>query len=845
MTRYVQARWLALGLLGAFSLWGASGCGSLSELATAPGAVDQASSGVAPLPVGDPGGLALAALTEVRANPVPRGSIDGNTLLTRISLVLLPGATLADLRDAAKKVDASGIAFSQPGSPFLDLEVPRQNNALALLSLAESLQGQRGILLAEGAQQFGDQALPSADGLTAPKEALNHLLVTRFPGAWNLKRRADLGPKIRVVVADNYGGPHENFDQQLEGSVTLPPFDPAEVLDHGFKVVSTLAARFDSLQSHAANPSPRNLDIRAVALRGLSRNQGLAEIFAAIQSARGTDPVIVNLSVGFNIGVEFESLTGLGPTALRLKLESHYLDGLHWASLTRQAPDFEDRVLLIHSAGNDALTPGGQAYPGIRSSELNSPFTIATVIDSIERIAQDELLWNPPGQPLGDLRLDQAAVDGLVSERTALIGGKPAMKNNLLRVGCTTRGERLEDLTVSAFCNDSGQLFAVGEGCHVLQEAGANPARSVVDGTSFAAPQVAGLAAYLWQLDDTLSRQPVAQTVRLLQATARGSAAVPACLDAYGACLALDARRGDLKMRQELIDVVGSDFKFNELDLQDFERIYALNTPAGPPDPADSDDSRHDLNGDGFTGGSRVTRFDLNAGALGQDGSPIFSSLQVNVEGSRVTLNEEALTDLDILKYFAYATGTDGQPLFYDASGPNAISERRRILGSGPSLMTITAFGGTTSFGTHVLEALGGCDPAQRPVFLTELELNQQTAPLQFRAGSSSFQIAHESPNVATINFSTSLAGPVDCPQGDEPSQSGYETFLSIAVSRPGLLRIEKRTDLTSPPTVQLSNLTVSRPFLEERFRFGVVANQGPINLSNFRVATITFTPDP
>lgn len=92
----------------------------------------------------------------------------------------------------------------------------------------------------------------------------------------------------------------------------------------------------------------------------------------------------------------------------------------------------------------------------------------------------------------------------------------------------------------------------------MLQEEGADPARSVIDGTSFSAPQVAGLAAYLWQLDDSLRSQPVSQTIRHLQANARSNGLVPTVLDAYGSVLALDSRRGDQRMRRELVDVVVS-----------------------------------------------------------------------------------------------------------------------------------------------------------------------------------------------------------------------------------------------------------------------------------------------
>ena len=95
-----------------------------------------------------------------------------------------------------------------------------------------------------------------------------------------------------------------------------------------------------------------------------------------------------------------------------------------------------------------------------------------------------------------------------------------------------------------------------------------------VDGTSFSTPQVAGLASYLWLLDDSLRVLPVESTLKLLKATSRSNAQVSGLIDAYGAVLALDARRGELRMRRELLDVSGPqgvpDSKFNEFDLLAF-----------------------------------------------------------------------------------------------------------------------------------------------------------------------------------------------------------------------------------------------------------------------------------
>ena len=185
---------------------------------------------------------------------------------------------------------------------------------------------------------------------------------------------------------------------------------------------------------------------------------------------------------------------------------------------------------------------------------------------------------------------------------------------------------------------------------------------------------MAGLASYLWLLDDDLRAAPVAETLRLIRATARTGAGTHAILDAYAAVLALDARSHGTAVRRAILDVTG-DGVFDPLDLDEFVTAYGLNNPNTPTIPAAPDYSRFDLNGDGFTGGVIVDRVDLDANGLDATGAPIISTVSQPIEGIDITMNEAAVSDLQVLCYYAYS------PLYAsDQGGPNDQA-RTRVLG--------------------------------------------------------------------------------------------------------------------------------------------------------------------
>jgi subtilisin family serine protease len=205
------------------------------------------------------------------------------------------------------------------------------------------------------------------------------------------------------------------------------------------------------------------------------------------------------------------------------------------------------------------------------------------------------------------------------------------------------------------------------------------------DGTSFAAPQVAGVAAQVWALNPQLT---VPELQDWLEQTANRDAAAnasdPECasssaqpaLDAYAALLNSDPAVDEpapMRLRAALLDV-DSNHRFDEGDIDAFLQAFDEATMNDPQKP---DYSRYDLNGDGYTGGSHTVPFDLDRTSA----FPQYSTLTKDIEGMSVSFDEGNLTDVDILCYYAYS------PLF--AGSEKARTERLQKRCSHPPIQII------------------------------------------------------------------------------------------------------------------------------------------------------------
>ena len=597
-------------------------------------------------------------------------------------MVLAANATVANVNAAAGVVGATAITFSRPGSPFMTFAVPRQASATDLEALARRLQGLPGILFVSAGRQADPLELPATGGVAASVDDLSHLLATRFPAAWNARRIAATacsGRKVTLIVPDIYFGLPADFAEQMEGSVILDgaifePIAPQEPQPHGYQVVGTLAAKFDALLSTGANPLPACLRIKLVNMHDLTLFEIVDKTIAAVRLETGH--VIVSSSVGYKnsficgpSGNDECAQADVAAAAanIRDKIRDHFVQGIQWAVFAMQ-PAVVDRMLVVQAAGNDADAVIGRLYPGQRSARLGSPFAIDTTLGNLDTVLADTALWRPaPADPaLPDLALDAATVAVLKALRDQQVTS-PVTDRNLVLVGGTTNTPVAADLLKDARSNDGAALLAVGKDISTVDFA-------VVDGTSFAAPQVAGLAAYLWLLDSTLAARPVQDTITALRATTQGNAALTGIVDAYATVLSLDEAVAvtptTAKIRLALVDVAGQidaggnpigDGRFDLADLQAFRAFY-LDAAGAPIKPTTRTYSRFDLNGDGFTGGGGTTRMDLDPQESTRFGAPQFTTFTGQAGGVAQTYNESAITHAGALCFFATSalyTGTD------------------------------------------------------------------------------------------------------------------------------------------------------------------------------------------
>lgn len=309
------------------------------------------------------------------------------------------------------------------------------------------------------------------------------------------------------------------------------------------------------------------------------------------------------------------------------------------------------------SAGNaaDSHTDEGFAatiYPGIKEALPNSTLSAATDPDPFYGFIQNRTLWANPNFPdLPDLTATADEATRLHDAVVATGMDRVGPSSNVIVVGSATQGASIAALRESRFSNLGSDLLAVGE--NVVTFSG------VEQGTSLSSPQIAGLASYLWLLSPALRAQPSAATVGAIIANTGVGATGNEVLDAYATVLSLDEAElptpASAPVRLAILDV-NDDGKFDESDLELFVAQY-LDANGNPLEPTVPDYGRFDLNGDGFTGGSGTARFDLDRTGSTRFGATAYASdTQQQIEGRSVAFDENALTDMQILCYYAYSS---------------------------------------------------------------------------------------------------------------------------------------------------------------------------------------------
>jgi len=626
---------------------------------------------------GSAASLARDATTDMPPVGVGPSDVQNGVIMNRLDVRFAHDATVGQVNDALASVGAGIVSMSQ-GFLSVTVGIPEQSAMQALLALITHLEAQPGVALVTVAAVAEPQAIfPRIDVATAAS-LIVHLLPTRFPAAWNVAPTTQFGnpqtPNAQqhcpdlfvrpVLVPDYFATPFApDFSasfQQLTSPEDADPGVAAEKLEHGGLVILALGGN-----SIGANPFAFSgcMDVR------LTQMGNFFSWYQVIDRIVSRMPVagrfVANFSIGFHQACAATPCDPviddfLGTTPLYIASAA-----LYWKEKTRSRwQDF----LWVNSAGNDRDEPSSAIYPGFADSRFDSPMAAARVPDPLFQWTLEDRFWRPSAalRAQGFFTLEPTATEVNDLDVEAVAAGMDdagAIPDNIIVVGsvdgqdsntATSAHVPPEQLQESAFSEDNPDVRAVGN--TVFDHAG----------TSFAAPQIAGLVNFLWMISDELSeQQPVGITKRAILANARNG-----IVDAYATVLSLDPvalpTAQTAPMRLTLLDV-NQDSQFDEADVDQYLRHYYLVDANGaltnqPVPPAPADFGRYDLNGDGFTGGGGRERFDLDRVGSMQYGTTLYLVISQNIEGSQIGFDETAVTDLEVLCYYAYSPLYVGDP---------------------------------------------------------------------------------------------------------------------------------------------------------------------------------------
>jgi subtilisin family serine protease len=598
---------------------------------------------------GDPDASARDAVSHLRPIRAQLDDVDVDGFMTtRISAYLHADATVADVNDALLATGAR-ISFMRPGLPWVTLAVER----LASLAEAEALAA---ALVATGAFLSASPAITpvlgppysavdaddgAASRLLLPggeaDQHVAHLKAIAMPSAWNLRglavRQAHLVP---VLIADGFVRSREStqisnlrfVNDLADEAVGYRTWDLNTGRrvgfyygNHGWHVAGTVGADFDPFRSTGAHPgavpgggsTTLRIDAATVLGVGLTSEELYLEI---VDHFPDSGVFVLNASFGLRWRHDLDAFVRRASAT----------SALFWRALTQE---YEERFVVAQAAGNDT---GRDPRP---MSAFALAAALGDVSEIVQRVEDRELL----AAYLADLEATFPDVDfhrrsgNTLVVGSSLVNGTPSSFTNDIEYLPEGVGVRTVGSAVFGPCARSAFDLPPAEYENHDFYCTEHDGDQLMNGTSMAAPQVAALAAYLWNLDPTLTGPDV---VSVIAATHRDG-----LVNAFEAALAV----GGMPARLALLDV-DDDGRFDEHDIEAFLTAWATDTY--PHGIGRLTYSRYDLSGSGRAGGVTQSPFDL-------DGDGTLGPLHFSVGGVERSLDERLLRDDDILCYYAYA----------------------------------------------------------------------------------------------------------------------------------------------------------------------------------------------
>ena len=529
---------------------------------------------------------------------------------TKLEIGFTPTATVGQINALLTSIGGQITAMLK-GVNQIIIRIPDPENMAALDTLIAQIQSNPIVrYVLKGYMGVTNTLPPNVDVVTYSTltDRIDHHLDVRAHAAWNAKGLLiNKFQHPHLIVDDYFGDGKPNSDFGVASASW--DFATGKLNSHGYRVLGVIAATF------GGNALERGMATGMYPASGyLPHLWAVDEQWGYDQESSDTEIINRVALLGTNVVVN----TSLGVICAGNPLDKSCMEpyALSWIEKVRGSTlyptgqtgpqSLENSFIHLTSAGN--IDP---AAPADTDARLNSGWNAARLLTT--------LAITETATPVANL------TNTLVIENRdkspVILGGTP---------GC-----------IDADSKFPGDLSAIGT--NVFSLAGADDGVAYSSGTSFATPQVAGLAAYLWAIKPGLTPQQIIDIlVRTADSADCGGTNGQPVIDAYAAVLALDRNYPDMEVRRAILDL-NEDRFFNETDVEKFLTEFDIANGA-------KDYSRYDLNGDGLTGGDSKAKFNLD-----MDYSPTYTTVTQTIEGNSVSFNENSLTDLEILCYYAYS----------------------------------------------------------------------------------------------------------------------------------------------------------------------------------------------
>lgn len=554
-----------------------------------------------------------------------------------------PTATVNDINFIIDTIKGSIVA-SISNKTYIVVKFPAAQSQAELDNIIAKLQTLPAVDFAHSIRPMEADALPREpeSDVDSLLDRIQHHLAVGAAAAWNAKGAItqDQTKRPTVLVLDyfgaqgsfkypkNIGMSFATNDAFYNGIIKSPPET------HGYHVLGILAGAFNATNSSdlpgdvtGMFPGRDSTQLPSVIVEMEDPHFSLYKALYIPRLAlrlktilEGGGNVVVNTSIGRG------TYSGSYDPAIA-ELET-INEARAWARLIRGGDGSQPSALESHYFHATAAGNNG-ANPALREAKVTSGWAATGLMTK---------------EALGIAPFNNTVA---VENRTTV------MERGRVTVGPHTVDSNIHGNIAGIGCTHSGGIYSFT----------GPDSTGLACGTSMASPQVAGLAAYLWSLQPSLTSFDIQKRLiangQQYPSNDEDVAKTPV-IDAYATILTTDFAEtpSEAPTRMSLLDVAGGnndagDGIFDENDLQAFINQFASRKGEK------ADYSKYDLNGDGFTGGDRQSRFNLDITLENNKVAGEYKKLYRHIEtsgliGHEMSFDENKLSDLDILCYYAY-----------------------------------------------------------------------------------------------------------------------------------------------------------------------------------------------